>query len=161
MKPQSAVLKPCSLVLWITDLQRFVCGGKGYQCFSPQKERLLCVELQGAQSKRWGVEDICRIHEVFCAPNPDTRQFASTQQCIEYMESLPLYSAGCGPQRPLAVRPVAKCSFAKRPRRTVAGCSQSLHVFLDANAFTLTSRYAFISNAMDFHARVCWDLLIV
>jgi hypothetical protein len=53
-------------------------------------------------SKRWGVEDICRYHTEFCAPFDSTRQYASEQECIDYLNGLPLYSQQCGKNRPLA-----------------------------------------------------------
>jgi hypothetical protein len=52
-------------------------------------------------SKRWGIEDICRYHTRYCADDPMTRQYASEQECIDYMNTLPLYTAACGPNRPL------------------------------------------------------------
>ncbi|MCA9546247.1 MAG: hypothetical protein KC613_17705 [Myxococcales bacterium] len=52
--------------------------------------------------KRWGVEDICRYHTRYCADDPETRQYASEAECLDFMRTLPLYSAGCGPNRPLA-----------------------------------------------------------
>jgi hypothetical protein len=53
-------------------------------------------------SKRWGLEDICRYHTMFCAGNPETEQYASEQECLEYLGSLPLYTEACGQNRPLA-----------------------------------------------------------
>lgn len=61
-------------------------------------------------SKRWGVEDICRYHTTYCAPDPATSQFATEQECLDYMNSLPLYSEQCGPNRPLAGNSVT-CKF--------------------------------------------------
>lgn len=67
--------------------------------------------VQTAQlSDRWGVKDICRYHTMFCANNPATTQYASEQECIDYMNSLPLYSDACGPNRPLAGNSVT-CKF--------------------------------------------------
>lgn len=53
-------------------------------------------------SQRWGLLDTCRYHTAFCADNPDTRQYESEQECIEYLQSLPLYTPACGKDRPLA-----------------------------------------------------------
>ncbi len=53
-------------------------------------------------SRRWGVEDICRYHTEFCAGDPETEQYASEAECLEYIGSLPLYSEACGPNRPLS-----------------------------------------------------------
>lgn len=67
--------------------------------------------VQTAQlSDRWGVKDICKYHTMFCANNPATRQYASEQECLDYMNSLPLYSDACGPNRPLAGNSVT-CKF--------------------------------------------------
>lgn len=52
-------------------------------------------------SKRWGVEDICRYHTQFCADDPETRQYASEEECLQYIGDLPLYTEACGPNRPL------------------------------------------------------------
>jgi hypothetical protein len=52
-------------------------------------------------SKRWGLEDICRYHTEFCAGDPETEQYASEEECLEYLGSLPLHSEACGPNRPL------------------------------------------------------------
>lgn len=54
------------------------------------------------RSKRWGIEDICRYHTKFCAGDPETKQYESEQECIDYIRSLPLHSAACGPNRPLS-----------------------------------------------------------
>lgn len=61
-------------------------------------------------SDRWGVQDICRYHTMFCANNPATRQYDSEQECLNYMNSLPLYSNACGINRPLAGNSVT-CKF--------------------------------------------------
>jgi hypothetical protein len=53
-------------------------------------------------SQRYGVEDICRYHTEFCAGDPATEQYASEQDCIDYIGSLPLYTNACGQNRPLA-----------------------------------------------------------
>ena len=52
-------------------------------------------------SKRWGVEDICRYHTEFCAADPETRQYDSEAECLQYIGALPLYTEACGPNRPL------------------------------------------------------------
>ncbi len=62
------------------------------------------------RSERWGVRDICRYHTQFCAGDPATRQYASEQDCLDYMNTLPLYSQACGPNRPLAGNSVT-CKF--------------------------------------------------
>lgn len=55
---------------------------------------------QAAQySKRYGIEDTCRVHTVFCADNPDTRQYESEQECIDYIRSLPMWTEACGKNR--------------------------------------------------------------
>lgn len=59
------------------------------------------------KSKRYGAEDVCKIHETYCAGKTgingqDLTQFESTAKCMEYMGTLPAYSEQCGSQRPLA-----------------------------------------------------------
>jgi hypothetical protein len=61
-------------------------------------------------SRRWGIEDICKYHTAFCANDPATRQYASEEECIAYMESLPLYTDACGPNRPLSGNSIG-CKF--------------------------------------------------
>ena len=36
-------------------------------------------------SKKYGIEEICRYHEEYCAPNDATKQYESEQECIDYM----------------------------------------------------------------------------
>jgi hypothetical protein len=70
-------------------------------------------------SKRWGLEDICRYHSMFCAGNPETQQYASEEECLEYLGSLPLYTEACGPNRPLAGHSI--------------GCKLKHHFMIPAN----------------------------
>lgn len=59
--------------------------------------------VQGASLfKRWGAQDICRYHTLYCADNPDTKQYDSEQECLDFIGSLPLYTEACGINRPLA-----------------------------------------------------------
>lgn len=67
--------------------------------------------VQTAQlSDRWGVKDICHYHTMYCANDPATRQYASEQECLDYLNSLPLYSNACGANRPLSGNSVT-CKF--------------------------------------------------
>ena len=59
--------------------------------------------VQGASLfERWGAPDICRYHTLYCADNPDTKQYESEQECLDFMATLPLYTETCGINRPLA-----------------------------------------------------------
>ena len=61
-------------------------------------------------SKRYGLEDICRYHTRFCGGNPATVQYASEQECLAYMRTLPLYTNMCGKNRPFKGLTLA-CKF--------------------------------------------------
>jgi hypothetical protein len=64
---------------------------------------LIEIYMQAADlSDRWGVRDICRYHTQFCAADPETKQYDSEEECMEYLGGLPLYTEACGPNRPLA-----------------------------------------------------------
>lgn len=57
-------------------------------------------------SKRWGPESICKIHDVYCRDKTDANgnsltQYESTQACLDHMHTLPRYSQTCGNQFPL------------------------------------------------------------
>ena len=57
--------------------------------------------VQTAQlSKRYGTEDTCRYHTRYCTG--DLQQYASEQECLDYMRSLPIFTEACTSQRPFA-----------------------------------------------------------
>ena len=72
---------------------------------------LIEIYVQTADlSERWGAADVCRHHTQFCAADPETRQYDSEQDCIDYLSTLPLYTEACGPNRPLAGHSLS-CKF--------------------------------------------------
>lgn len=61
-------------------------------------------------SQRYGIETICSYHTAYCMNDPLLRQYDSETECLEYMRSLPRYTAQCGRNRPLAGLSVG-CKF--------------------------------------------------
>lgn len=37
------------------------------------------------KSKKYGIEEICRYHEAYCASDNTTKQYDSEQDCIDYL----------------------------------------------------------------------------
>lgn len=46
-------------------------------------------------SQKYGIEEICRYHEAYCAPSDVTRQYESEQDCLDYLRCVSFHKLRC------------------------------------------------------------------